>query len=337
VTRTTIPDVMRTVVVHAAGGRLEVVERPVPRPGPGEVLVRIAAAPVNPSDLGQIEGRYTGSGEFPLWPGNEGSGTVVATGSGPLARVLAGRRVACAAGTPRHGGTWAEYLLTRASRCLPLRRHVDLEQGATLLVNPLTALALVEIARRGRHRALVNTAAASALGAMISRLARREGLPVIGVVRREGQRDEVLADGARLALVSTEAGFDDRLRVASLEWGATLVLDAVAGDFTGRLLAAAPHGSRVVVYGALSGDAVRADPRALFLGDRRLEGFYLPVWLRSQGLLGLARAGLRAQRLVGDELATPVRERVDLAEAPAAVARYRAGMSGGKVLLVPRA
>ncbi len=216
-----------------------------------------------------------------------------------------------------------------------MRRHVGLEEAATLLVNPLTAIALVRMAREGRHRALVSTAAASVLGGMISRLARREGVPVIGVVRRAAQRDEVLAAGARRVLVSSEGDFDEQLRATSVELGATLVLDAVAGDFTGRLLNAAPRGSRVVVYGALSGEAVRVDPRALFLGDRRIEGFYLPTWLRSRGPVNLVRTGLHAQRLVGDELATPVRERVDLADAPAAVARYREGMSGGKVLLVP--
>jgi NADPH:quinone reductase len=96
---------------------------------------------------------------------------VVVARAGMMAQMLKGKRVACAAADPKiAGGTWAEYLVTSAMFCVPLSKHVTSEQGAMMLVNPLTALALVQKARRARHRAIVQTAAASALGPMIARL-----------------------------------------------------------------------------------------------------------------------------------------------------------------------
>ena len=165
---------MRAVQLKAYDGKpgsLTVAEVPVQRPGPGEVLVKVFASPVNPSDLAFITGNYGIKKALPATPGFEGSGTVVATGSGMMARVMTGRRVACAAADPKStGGMWAGYIVTSAQFCVPLSKRVDLEQGATMLVNPLTAWALVGEARRGRHRAIVQTAAASALGRMVVRL-----------------------------------------------------------------------------------------------------------------------------------------------------------------------
>src|SRR6476660_6097742 len=185
-----IPDSMRAVQLRAYDGTPEsiAVEMPVPRPGPGEVLVRVFASPINPSDLMFIRGLYGFKKSLPAVPGFEGSGTVVEAGTGLTARFLKGRRVACAAADPKvRGGMWAEYVVTPAQFCMPLRKNVDLERGAALLINPITAWALMHEARRGRHRAVVQTAAASALGRMIVRLGKRFSIPVIKVVRRAEQ------------------------------------------------------------------------------------------------------------------------------------------------------
>ncbi len=135
---------MRAVVAGGNNGLPAMQQMPVPVPGPGEVLVRMEAAPINPSDIGFLNGGYGGK-TTPRIPGFEGSGTVVAAGPGILPRMLLGRRVACSAATA--GGSWAEYLAARASLCVPLPAAMSFEQGATMLVNPLTALALMSIAR----------------------------------------------------------------------------------------------------------------------------------------------------------------------------------------------
>ena len=114
---TDLPDTMRALVMTAPHAPLEVQARPVPRPGPGEVLIRLAASPINPSDLMTLAGEYGIAATPPLVPGLEGSGTVVAAGSGLWARMNRGKRVACASGT---GGMWAEYIAVPASRCIPL-------------------------------------------------------------------------------------------------------------------------------------------------------------------------------------------------------------------------
>jgi NADPH:quinone reductase len=129
-----IPDSMRAVQLRAYDGRPEsiaVVEMPVPRPGPGEVLVRVFASPINPSDLMFIRGLYGFKKPLPSVSGFEGSGTVVEAGAGMMPRFLKGRRVACTAADPGvTGGLWAEYVVTSAQFCIPLRKDVDLEQGA---------------------------------------------------------------------------------------------------------------------------------------------------------------------------------------------------------------
>jgi len=138
---------MRAVQLDEPYGKLECREIPVPRHGPNQVLIRMAAAPFNPSDLGAMMGAtYGGVRKFPFTPGIEGSGTVVESGAGFLPRFLKGRRVACSA-MLSGDGTYAEYMVTSAKLCMPLNRNVSLEQGSMLLVNPLSALAIFEIAR----------------------------------------------------------------------------------------------------------------------------------------------------------------------------------------------
>ncbi|HYF61648.1 MAG TPA: alcohol dehydrogenase catalytic domain-containing protein, partial [Herpetosiphonaceae bacterium] len=189
---------------------LRLAERTIGPLKPGEVLVRIAAAPINPSDLMFVRGLYGIKKALPAIPGFEGSGTVVAAGPGALGRRLVGRRVACGA-TPGGDGTWAEYMVTGAAYCIPLADNISLEQGASLIVNPITAWALVDQARREKRAAAVQTAAASQLGRMVIRLAERADLPLINVVRRAGQAGELRALGARHVLDSSEPEFADRL------------------------------------------------------------------------------------------------------------------------------
>lgn len=156
-----IPKSMQAVLLEKRDGPLTIGKIPVPRPGPGEVLVHMAASPINPSDLGFIKGSYGYQKPFPIVPGFEGSGTVVAAGRGLLPHLWIGRRVACAVSAT--GGTWAQYLVTRAMHCIPLSKHLSLEQGTMMVVNPMSALAFFDMVKDGKHAAIVNPAAASAL------------------------------------------------------------------------------------------------------------------------------------------------------------------------------
>jgi NADPH2:quinone reductase len=225
---------MKAVRQAEAGGRLLIETVPLPEPGPGQVLVRMAASPINPSDLASIREPYMVS-SWPFTPGLEGSGTVVRAGKGLLPALRKGKRVACSP-DPGGDGTWAEYLLTSALRTVPLPAKVGFDQGSMLLVNPMTAMAFIHMARRGRHGAMVNNAGASSLGRMLIRLTTHYGIPLISIVRREDQVEALKTEGAVHVLNSSDPSFEADLRDVSGRLGATLVLDAVTGPETGRLL-----------------------------------------------------------------------------------------------------
>lgn len=328
-----ISEAMLAVVAAGSNGVPAVQRIPVPKPGPGEVLVRIAAAPINPSDIGFLNGGYGGDRAAARIPGFEGSGTVVAAGPGIFPRMLIGRRVACSAGTA--GGSWAEYLVARASLCVPLPASLSFEQGAMMLVNPLTALALMSIARRKQHAAIVSTAAASAIGRMILRLSRRYRIPVINIVRRREQAELLAGLGADEILVSTDANFEARVSDSMTRLPATLILDAVGGRLAGLLLERAPAGATLLSYANLSGEQFAIDPRSsVIMQDKRIEGFFLGNWLRQRNILDTLKDIGTIRRLGATDLQSPVHARFPLAGVQDAIVLYQQAMTAGKVLLV---
>jgi NADPH:quinone reductase-like Zn-dependent oxidoreductase len=146
-----------------------------------------------------------------------------------MGRYFLGKRVACLS-QGKGSGMWADYVVTSAKGgALPLHQSVSLEQGAMSMINPLTASAFIEIAKKGGHKAIVLTAAASALGQMVNRLGRSEGVQVINVVRRDAQVEFLKQQGATIVLNSSEADFDQQLHDACHQTEAHLAFDAVAG------------------------------------------------------------------------------------------------------------
>ncbi|HZV00412.1 MAG TPA: alcohol dehydrogenase catalytic domain-containing protein [Planctomycetota bacterium] len=336
-----LPSDMDALVAGSAGragealANLALARVPRPRLAPGRVLVRIHAAPVNPADLLWLEGRYGIDRAFPATPGFEGAGVVVASGGGLLGRWLVGKRVACGGHTC--SGTWAEFCLADADQCMPLRRDLAFEQGATAMANPMTAIALVDLVRRGGHRAYVQNAAAGQLGRMIDATAREAGIPGIHVVRRAEQAEALRQAGAGNVLVSSDPGFETALATRARELSATIALDAVAGASTGRLLGALPRGGEVVVYGSLSGEPCGSiDPMALAFGAKRVRGFELVAHLRELGLVRAFLLGRAAQaRVASGRVETRIRSSVPLTAALARLPEYVASMTEGKLILVP--
>jgi len=328
---------MRALELRADDGlreSLALVEKPVPRPGRNQLLVRIGAAPVNPSDLMFLRGLYGQKKKLPIVPGFEGSGEVVAAGGGLQARLMRGRRVACAA--PFDGdGTWAEYMVTAANLCIPLRKQTSLEQGAAMIVNPMTAWALMEMAARGRHRAVAQTAAASALGQMIVRLAARRNIPLVNIVRRPEQVELLQRQGARYVLDSNAPDFANGLRELCRQLNATIAFDAVAGEMTLHLMQAIQKGGRVVIYGALSEQACLVHPGSLIFEAKRLEGFWLSQWLPKRNIISKFITVSKVQKLLASDLHTEIRARLPLEKAVEGLERYKSQMTGGKILFVP--
>lgn len=335
-----IPRTMRAVQLANYDGQPESLtfaeSLSVPQPGPGQVLVKVAASPVNPSDLAFLMGMYGFKKPLPCVPGFEGSGTVVAAGAGTMARLLKGKRVACTVADAKiPGGMWADYVVTSASMCVPLGKNVTIEQGAMMLVNPISAWAMVDEARKAEHKAIVQTAAASALGKMVVRLGKRFSTPVINIVRRSEQVDALHAIGAEHVLDSSAAEFDARLKDLCHQLGATYGIDAVAGELTGRVMRAQPKGSRMFVYGGLSLKPSEVDAGSLIFEGKVLAGFWVSAWLARKSVVEKLRVAKKIQSLLTTELKSDVQAKVSLHEAAKAIEQYMKHMSAGKVLIVP--
>lgn len=224
----------------------------VPPPGPDEVILRVEASPINPSDLGLLIGpadmsraQVSGPPENPvvtapiapgllssqsdrfdmsLPAGNEGAGVVVEAGSSDAAQALSGKTVAVIARE-----MYAQYRLVKVGQCLELREGTTPEQGASCFVNPLTVLGMVETMRLEGHIALVHTAAASNLGQMLQKVCNNEGIELVNVVRRPEHVELLRGIGARYVCDTSLDSFEDDLIEALTETGATLAFDATGG------------------------------------------------------------------------------------------------------------
>jgi len=204
-----------------------------------------------------------------------------------------------------------------------------------MLVNPMSALAFFDIVKSEKHAAIVNTAAASALGRMIVRLGRRYQVPVINVVRRREQADLLRSLGAEFVLQSTDANFGGDFHALARRLNATLILDAVGGELARHLLETAPARSTLLLYANLSGEEINFDPHGLWSEDKRIAGFFLGNWAAKRGIFQTLRDIRRVQQLGATDLQSTIQRRLPLSAAQQAVELYQNNMTAGKVLLVP--
>jgi NADPH:quinone reductase-like Zn-dependent oxidoreductase len=243
---------LRSLVTSRGTLELSLHDVPVPSPAANEVLVRVEASPINPSDLGVLiagadmsTATVAGTPERPvvtatlkddaleglsaridkpLPVGNEGAGTVVAAGSSSAAQALVGKTVGIAG-----GGMYTQYRAVDASACLVLPDGTTPKDGASSFVNPLTALGMLETMRREGHSALVHTAAASNLGQMLVKLCIRDGVPLVNIVRKPDQEEQLRSLGAVHVCNSTSPSFSNDLVEALKATSATVAFDATGG------------------------------------------------------------------------------------------------------------
>mmetsp|Transcript_16729 Transcript_16729/g.25280 ORF Transcript_16729/g.25280 Transcript_16729/m.25280 type:complete len:357 (+) Transcript_16729:86-1156(+) len=289
-----IPTTMKRLVVTKPGKdvascQIEVEEVPVPKPKSGEVLVKVIAAPVNPSDYG--EWYRTNPEKYPITMGKEGCGIVVASGGGLAAsfRVPIGTKVGIT--NLRKGqGTYSEYVTASASTsCFPMPNDVTIEDCASFFVNPYTAVAILDIVKNKEGcPAFVHTAAASQLGQMIVKLAPFEGVDVINVVRRQEQADILKELGAEHIVISKGDNWKEELKTKMKELDATCAFDAVSGDMTGDLLDVLPpkYGT-LYTYGGLAGNCSNINPMDLIYRQKQLKGFMLAHWIKDGGTMSM--------------------------------------------------
>lgn len=324
----TLPATMKALAL--ATGAVELVERPVPRPRAGEVLIAMRAAPINPNDLMSIDERYEVKRARGSIAGFEGAGRVVGSGGGLAAGWMLGRTVAC--NVAGEDGTWAEYVVAPAMRCVPLDSGVDVEQGAMLLTNPMTAQVLLETALASGHRAFVQNAAAGALGKMLVRSCLRRGLSLVNVVRRTEQAKELEALGAKQVIVSSEPDAEATLAGVCRSLGVRFAFDAVGGEATRQLARALGDGGEVLVYGMLSGQPLQLDAGDVVFRGISVRGFTMYEWVKRTSLLGQFLMVRAAQQRLGDDLQSTVRARLPLSAHLEALTLARGTATDGKVL-----
>jgi NADPH2:quinone reductase len=359
-----------------ADGRLELrlESQPIPEPGPDEIVVRIEAAPINPSDLALLFGpadmsaaTVTGSGDgavvsapIPealrpmvagregqsLPVGNEAAGVVVAAGDSDQARALVGRTVAIAGGE-----MFADYRCINASMAMPMADGVTPREAGSSFVNPMTALGMTETMREEGFTGLVHTAAASNLGQMLNRICIADGIALVNVVRKVEQEQLLREQGASHVLNSSEADFRERLADAVVETGAYLCFDATGG---GRLAntvltameAAATRGmgysrygsdtlKKVYVYGRL--DLSPMELTAAYGFAFSVSGWLLTPFLQRIGLERMRDLQARVSREIRTTFASHYAAEISLAEvlSPAAMQVYGQRHTGLKYLINP--
>lgn len=366
---------MMSTVTEGAELRLELVEKELKMPKSDQVLIKVEATPINPSDHGVMFGwtdmskaTSTGSGKDivlsapvsshgmrimkgrvgqPQQVGNEGAGTVVAAGDSEYAQSLLGKRVAAMG-----GGMYGEYRLVNAMMVLPLKDEHTAKEGASCFVNPLTALCFLETMRLEDHKAIVHTAAASNLGQMLNRICQADGVDLVNIVRRQEQVDMLKDMGAKYIINSSSDSYMKDLIDAIHETGATLGFDATGGGqlasdiLTAMEQAAARTPGAYSIYGSIAHKQVYlyggldVSPTVLTRGYGMawgVGGWLLPNFLAKAGM----ETAVRLRKRVADELTTTFAshytDEISLSEALDAdiMKRYNAKKTGEKFLIVP--
>jgi NADPH:quinone reductase len=366
---------MLTLVKENAELEISLAKKPVPQPRDHEVLVKVLATPINPSDLGLMVGgadvstaRASTRDDLPVITasvppagmramagrvgeampiGNEGCGVVVSAGGSPEAQALMGKTVALLG-----GAMYTQYRCLPAAMCMELPDGTDPADGASCFVNPLTSLAFTEVMRREGHTAIVHTAAASNLGQMLVKICAKDGIPLVNIVRSAEQVSLLKGIGAQHVLDSSKETFVEDLIAVLVETGATLGFDAIGGGkLASQMLAAmeaaavkrmtsfSRYGSdtfkQVYIYGGL--DMAPTTLTRSFGFSWSLSGFLLTPFMAKAGPEVVAAMRKR----VVDELTTTFKShyshRISLTEAldPAVLAAYNAKRTGEKYLIVP--
>jgi trans-2-enoyl-CoA reductase len=307
---------------------LHVESRPWPTPAAGEVIVKMRAAPINPADLNQIEGKYPVRAELPATPGFEGAG-IVAEVHRDVTNVAAGALVIL----PHNTGTWRDAVAVKADELVVVPAGIEPVHAAMLKINPMTAWRLLhDYVNLARGDWLIQNAANSAAGRAVIQIAHELGYKTVNVVRRSELIGELRTEGGDVVLVDSE---NLRHEVEDMIGGPPirLGLNAVGGESALRLANCLAPGSTLVTYGAMSLQPLKIPNGLLIFKDLRFRGIWINKWYDNatpsqrmeafQRLFEMAKRGL---------LQTKVEKAYPLSEAKVAVAHAARGQRSGKII-----
>jgi trans-2-enoyl-CoA reductase len=307
---------------------LHVESRPWPTPAAGEVIVKMRAAPINPADLNQIEGKYPVRAELPATPGFEGAGVIVDVGT-KIKGLTNGSLVIL----PHNVGTWREAVAVNADELVVVPEGIKPVHAAMLKINPMTAWRLLhDYVDLARGDWLIQNAANSAAGRAVIQIARELGYKTVNIVRRSELIDELRAEGGDVVLIDSEnlrRAVEDAIAGPPIRLG----LNAVGGESALRLANCLAPGSTLVTYGAMSLQPLKIPNGLLIFKDLRFRGIWINKWYDNatpaqrmeafQHLFEMAKRGL---------LQTKVEKAYPLSEAKAAVAHAALGQRSGKII-----
>jgi trans-2-enoyl-CoA reductase len=308
---------------------LHVETRPWPTPTADEAVVKMRAAPINPADLNQIEGKYPVRPELPATPGFEGAGVVVECGA-----QVKGLATGALVILPHNIGTWRDAVAVKAEELVVVPEGIDPVQGAMLKINPLTAWRLLhDYVELQKGDWLIQNAANSAAGRDVIQIAHDLGYKTVNVVRRLEVIDELRAEGGDVVLVDGE-GLREEVKNATSGAPIRLGLNSVGGDSALRLANCLTFGGTLVSFGAMSLQPLKIPTGLLIFKDLRFRGIWINKWYDNatpaermetfRPIFEMARRGL---------LQTKVEKAYPLTEINAAVAHAAQGKRSGKIIL----
>jgi NADPH:quinone reductase-like Zn-dependent oxidoreductase len=326
---------MKAVVFEHFGDPAEVLhikDVEPPKPQKGHVRVRMLASPVNPSDLLFIQGRYGLRAKSPATPGFEGVGLVEESGGGVLGWLRKGKRVAV---LNDRAGNWQEQTVVPSRQVVPVPSGLSDEQAATFFVNPATAIAVIRhVLQVRRGEWLLQSAAGGALGKMIIRLAKRDGVKTINIVRRREQIDELKRLGGDQVLCEADGPITEQVLRATEGKGVRYAMDPVGGETGSAVVASLGAGGHAVLFGLLSGQPITVDPRFLISGSKKVEGFWLTDWAKRQSILTMLKLFRQVGALMKDNvLSSDLGEIFPMDRVQDAVREAARPGKAGKVLL----
>ena len=366
---------LRSTVTSSGQLKLELAQIEVPAPTSNEVLVRVEASTINPSDLGLLFGmadmstaKASGTSDAPMITadiapnilktltarldqalpvGNEGGGVVVAAGDSELAQSMLGKTVGILG-----GAMYTQFRCVDAEQCLVMHEGTTSAEAASCFVNPLTALGMVETMKAEGHTALVHTAAASNLGQMLNKICISDGVQLVNIVRKQEQVDLLTAMGAQHVCNTSDDDFMQQLTDALVETGATIAFDATGGGpLTGQILTAmeraaltttkeySGYGSttykQVYIYGGL--DRRPTEFNRAFGTAWGIGGWLLPPFLQKIGVDAAEALRQRVANEIKTTFASAYTAEVSLSEALTleAITVYGKQATGEKYLINP--
>ena len=308
---------------------LHVETRPWPTPAAEEAVVKMRAAPINPADLNQIEGKYPVRPALPATPGFEGAGVVVELGAG-----VNGLTIGALVILPHNVGTWRDAVAVKAEELVVVPEEIEPVQAAMLKINPLTAWRLLhDYVNLQKGDWLIQNAANSAAGRDVIHIAHELGYRTVNVVRRAELINELCAEGGDVVLVD---GDNLREEVKSATDGASirLGLNSVGGDSALRLANCLAIGGTLVSFGAMSLQPLKIPTGLLIFKDLRFRGIWINKWYDNASAAERMETFRPIFEMAGrDVLKTKVEKAYPLSEVKAAVAHAAQGKRSGKIIL----